>query len=99
MEDLNKIADDLRTTASKLDKIALSDFINRETIEPAELCELIKQKANGGNSPGLLQRVSDLLFDRYEVARVRQLTTAQSTELAAIIGVTASTTSKKEKKK
>ena len=98
MSKINKIAENLRKSADELDRVALSHEINRNVIGPDELVELIKQKVNSGDAPGLLQEISDLLFDRYEVSRVRQLTDAQSTELATIIGIGASTPKEGNKK-
>ncbi len=98
MTKLNKIADQLRKVADQLDRLALSDHINQDAIGAEELVALIKQKVNEGTEPGLLQKVADVLFDRYEVSRVRQLTDAQATELAEIIGVSASVKPDEEKR-
>lgn len=98
MGKLNEIADTLRKLADEIDRQGLSSEINKKTWTPPELVEAIKARLSTAGDPALLQTISDTLYERYEVTRVLQLTDAQATELAEIIGVEAKTFNSKESK-
>ena len=94
MKQLADIAARLRQLAADLERLALGEEINRRLaddeparIAPADLVEQLKQEVNDRGNAELLQKVSDILWQRFGVARVVDLTPAQATELAGLIKI------------